>query len=412
MNIIPTEFDIHEMNDNTDISIKDEVIQSKGNTTLTDTGNRVLEFELPRENFLYSAESYLTFKVQLGTTGFIDDWNTTMIQNIQVLVGNLEIENIEEFGFHRAIANNHTYDYDTRYGASGLVRGANSSTFEVVSSPRKLIIPLYDIHSNYGFSNFFKDLLPLYKMDTIKIKITLNPNKVQYTELSPSSVTITNPLLFIRLIDSESLRKEYENPIKRSFLTHHHYLDNVINTQTKLSTIIPFNNISISGVLITQRPSSILSDASVNSKYTARFTISNATKYNIIIDGKSYPKIPYSTDDGVELIQNLEKYWNVAHLGSYISSSGVKNHNTFGSYSHTDDSSTQYLHNGIELRMTLAIPFDNSKNIIFGMDGTKTSGTAKLNVEMAAIEAAQVDIFVKYNKFYTIGENGDFKIKC
>ena len=409
-NIIPTEFYINEMKDFTELTIKDEIIQSKGNTILTDTGNRKLEFELPNEGFLYSSESYLTFKVQLGTTGFIDDWNTCMIDNITILVGDVEVENINQVGFHRALANNHTYQYSTRVSSSGQVRGANSSTFEVVSSPRKLIIPLYDIHSNYGFSNFFKDLLPLYKINTVRIKLTLNPNLVEYTELSPSSLTISNPLLFIRIVDSPTLRKEYSIPLKRSFLTYHHYIDNVVNTQTKISTVIPFNNISISGILITQRPTTILTDPLVNSKTTARFTVSNATKYNVKIDGKCYPKIPYETKNGVELISNLERFWNVKNLSFYTSSQDIINHTLFGAYSHTQDSSNQYLYPGIELRMTLAIPFDNSREIIYGMDGTKLSGTAELNVEINAIENCLVDIFVKYNKFYEIGANGSFKI--
>lgn len=410
MKNIPTEFSLKEIKDFSELEIEDIQLQPLGNNVASDTGNRVIEFNLPRDSFLNSQESYLTYSVQIGTTGNHHDWCESIFNNIKIQVGNVLVLDEQETGFWRVLNNNYTYKYTNRLSATGGMRGSDASSFDAVNQPRRFYVSLFDHFSKYGISNFFKDLLPLYKMDTVKIKLYLNPNIIQYLEGGATGITITKPILNIRLIDSPSLRKEYKKDIVRNFISYHHYVDNVIIGQSKISTVIPFNNKSILGVLVTQRPSNVLSRSDVNGKYAARFTVSKATKGNIMIDGKGLPSIPYDYTNNVENIRNLERFFDVEHLGYYISESDIINFNDFGGYDPTQDTSTQYLYPGIELRFVLALPFNYIKEYISGVNGESLTGTAKLNIDIDAVDNCQVDIFVKYNKFYKISADGSFSV--
>jgi len=416
MNQIPTEFDINQVKDFSQLEMDDIEIKPKNTNTISNNdSNPFFEFELPQEKFLYSEESFFTLQVQTGITGtYLHDWCDSPFNRLVIDCGNINIVNESEFGFFRVLTNNHNYKYNTRLSSTGVMRGADSSIWDMFSSKRKLFIHLYDPFSKFGISNFFKDLLPLYKMDIIRIKLYLNKNLIEHLDNTTgltTSLTMTNPKLHLRLIDSPDLRKEYNKPITRNFFSYNHNVDNIVNGATKISSIIPFNNQLISGILVAQRPVSMLNDPDVNAKYSARFTISNATKGNIIIDGKPINKSKYDFTNAVENIRNLERFFLVDHLGSYISSYDMINYNNFPGYSHTDDSSLQYIHKGIELRYTLAFPFSNIEEYVIGQNGTATSGTAQLNIDINAVEDCQVDIFTKYMVFYNISEDGKFAVK-
>jgi hypothetical protein len=308
---------------------------------------------------------------------------------IIVKVGNLELVRETEAGFWRNMCNNARYSYNDRTSASGKMRGSTSSIFATMqTTARKVRVPLYDAISKWGISPLFQHLLPLFKMDQMKIELHLNSTIGAYAENTATTFTADNFELIAKVIDSPSLRQEYGKDIVRSFASYAHHQDTLISGSTRIASVIPASFQNLTGVLLCSRPTASVNSNTVADKYQGIFDLNAVTSSALRIDGKQYPSNKYDHTDSVENVILLERFWKTKSLGSYLDFS---------------DAAT-------DAKQYLVFPFESAQNNVTGLNTASKTGTLVADIACAATSNQNLDFFVTYNRFYRISANGALSI--
>ena len=383
--------------DMTDLQIKVLKINPFGAQTFSASGTRDITFKLPRDHFLVGSRSYFYFKAEpdgdaAGDDEFMSDIHT-IFDNFRVEIGSQEVMNESEYGWFKSL------EFDAY--ASGTDRNCASSTVMNIpdnstsGTAKKFRIPLASKWDNKGF---FKDVLPLYKMDQMTLEWRINNTLAEYTTATTAvtSVDLTNCELELYMIDSPTLRKLFETDIVKNFTTQYHYHGTLSNGATQLSVNIPASMQNLRGLAMLMRNSADPTDpnwetgtALENYKYTHAFVLNALTKFSVSIDGKQYPDKEIDGSDGTELVSNLERYWQVDRLGDWFDADTLTATDGKGYYS---------------------ISFSGTEEGVTGLSLVSKSGTVVVNANLTAGVATDLDFFLRYDKFYKIGKNGEFSI--
>jgi len=393
MTSLPKEFDINQVKDFSELDIEELRVPAYGNTSVSSSGNKKIEFRLPRNAFLHGAESDIICNVACGTTGKIHDWSESWLDQVVIKCGNLEIVRETNGGFFRSLVNNARYEYNDRTSASGKVRGSDGTIFDSMhSASRKVRIPLYDTISKWGVSPIFADLLPLYKMDQVKIELHLNNNLTEYTEgaTAADSFTADNFELLCRLIDSPSLRAQYNKDIVRNFSSYSWHQDTLISGSSRIASVVPASFQNMTGLIVCSRASSVVNDGTVADKYQGQFDLNSVTEGALRIDGTQMPSNKYNYTDSVENVMLLERFWQVKSLGSY--------------HDYSDDGASN------DSKQYLVFPFESSKDAITGLNTASKTGTIVCDISCTASANQNLDFFIMYNAFYRISANGAISV--
>tara|TARA_Y100000310_G_scaffold174726_1_gene174866 strand:+ start:2901 stop:4079 length:1179 start_codon:yes stop_codon:yes gene_type:complete len=388
---IPQELQTNQVKDFSELDAEVLRISPYGSTSISNTGNKKIEFRLGRNGFLQGTECEVIFDVSSDVNNACPDWAESIFEMVIVKVGNLELCRETEAGFMRNMANNARYSYNARTSASGKSRGSASGVFDAMSSTaRKVRVPLYDENSKMGVSSLFKDLLPLYKMDQVKIELHLNSTIGAYAENSATTFTADNFELVAKVVDSPSLRAEYAKDVVRSFQSYAHHQDTLISGASRIASVIPASHQNMTGMIVCSRPTSIVNAVATADKYQSQFDLNGATSGALRIDGTQYPSNKYDYTDSVENAILMERLWKTKSLGSH--------------HDWSDDGSAN------DSKQYLCFPFESSNNAITGLNTASKTGTIVCDIACAATANQNLDFFVMYNRFYRISANGAVSI--
>lgn len=388
---IPKELQTNQVQDFSELDSEVLRISPYGSTSISNTGNKKIEFRLARNGLLQGTDCEIVFDVSSDVNNACPDWAESIFEMVIVKVGNLELVRETQAGFFRNMANNARYEYNARESSSGKMRGSKSAIFASMSSAaRKVRVPLYDAISKWGVSPIFKDLMPLYKMDQLKIELHLNSTLGAYAENSSTTFTADNFELIGKVVDSPSLRAEYAKDVVRSFPSYAHHQDTLISGASRIASVIPASFQNMTGMIVASRPTSIVNDVATADKYQSQFDLNGASTGALRIDGTQYPSNKYNYDNSVENTILLERIWKTKSLGS---------HHDYDDNGAANDSK-QYL----------CFPFESANNAITGLNTASKTGTIVCDIACASTSNQNLDFFVMYNRFYRISANGAVSI--
>ena len=388
---IPQELQVNQVQDFSELDSQILRISPYGSTSVSNSANKKIEFRLGRNGFLQGSECEVVFDVAADVASACPEWAESIFEMIIIKVGNLELCRETEAGFMRNMANNAHYSYNARNSASGKSRGSTSSIFSAMeTTARKVRVPLYDAVSKMGVSSLFKDLLPLYKMDQVKIQLHLNSTLGAYAENSATTFTADNFELIAKVVDSPSLRSEYSKDVVRSFSSYAHHQDTLISGASRIASVVPASFQNMTGMIVCSRPTSIVNDAATADKYQSQFDLNGATSSALRIDGTQFPSNKYDLTDSVENAILMERLWKTKSLGS---------HHDWSNDGSANDSK-QYL----------CFPFESANNAITGLNTSARTGTIVCDIAVSATANQNLDFFVMYNRFYRISANGAVSI--
>jgi hypothetical protein len=124
-------------------------------------------------------------------------------------------------------------------------------------------------------------------------------------------------------------------------------------------------------------------------KYNHSLVLNSLSKFSVSIDGKQFPEKPIDGTNNIELVANLERFWGVADtkLGAWFDNDTLDDTDSKGYY---------------------AVAFSATDEGVSGMSLVSKSGTVVVNADLNVVANTDVDIFLKYSKFYKIAKDGSF----
>ena len=390
---------VTQLSDHTDIKVKQLKLQPFGNSTFSDSGTREVVFKLPRDGVLVAPRSFLYFKAEAdGDSAGDDEFMTdihTIFDRFKIEVGTTEVINENEWGWFRTLENCAKMSTTDRESAQAFVMNIPDNSTS--GSGKKFRIPL---SSKWNDVSFFASLsaLPLYKMDQITLTWTLNSSLPEYTTATTAvqSVDLTNVELELYIVDSPKLRSLFNTDVVKSFDTHHHYRSIISSGATSVSVAIPANFQNLRSIAGVMRDSTTATDPNwftgsniENDKYTHSLLLNGLSKYNVNIDGVQYPSKDIDATNSVELVTNLEHYWDLNRLGAF-----------YGSNVATSTNGTGYP----------CISFSATDTGVSGLSLQNKSGTVVWNATLNATANTDIDFFLRYSKFIKLGADGSISI--
>ena len=356
------------------------------------------QFKLPRYGVLVGTKSKFYFEAKVDGDSASDDQLMsdahTIFDRAIVEVGNVEAVREEEFGWFKSL------EFDAKASASD--RSSVSSTIMGIpaqsasGSFKKYCLPLSSKWDNKGF---FKDPLPLFHMDQLTLKYFMNRTLAEFTTATTAVTTcdIQNAVLECYIVDSPSIRKLFQSAdLIREFQTHYWYQAKLPSGVTSFNINVPASFQNIRGVAVLQRdsidpvdPNWATGTALATYKYTNAFQLNGLNKFSASIDGIQYPEKEVDLTDYVELVPNVERYWEVEKLGDFWDSIDATDGKNY-----------------------MALSFSGASDGVNGLNMQSKSGTIILNGTFSSgISAAtDVDVFITYNRFYKVGKDGSFSV--
>jgi hypothetical protein len=391
---------LENVRDETNVRVKTVKINPFGAQEFSASGTRNPQWKLPRDGHLVGQESYLYIQVKPDGDSASDDKIMedihTIFDRLRILIGTQEIVNEEEYGWFKNLEFN-------AYASSTDIVSSSSTVMNIPDSStsgafKKYRIPLSSIFNKHGF---FKDIQPLWKLDQVTLEWQINNTLAEFTTASTAvtSLDIVNCQLELYIVDSPVIRKLFDRDLVRSFKTHYHYHATLPSGATRLDVSIPSSFQNLRGIAMIMRNSVDVTDpdwetgtAIATQKYSHSFQLNNLKNFSVKIDGKPYPEEPIDGTNGVELVSNLERFWNVDNLGAWFDNDTLVNADSKGYY---------------------ALSFDASDEGVSGMSMTSKSGTIVVNATFSSALSANtdVDFFLVYDKFYVIKKDGAFSVR-
>lgn len=383
--------------DLTDLKMKVTKINPFGAQTFSSSGTRNITFKLPRDGNLVPWRSFFYFQVKVDGDSASDDELMqdvhTVFDRFKVEVGSQEAVLEDEYGwFRNQEFNAYASESDLTSSSSSAMNIPDNS---VSGTFKKYRVPL---SSKWNKDGFFKDLLPLYKLDQVTLEWQINNSLAEFTTATTAvtSLDIQNCELELYFIDSPTLRKLFDMDIVRNFTTHYTYHSTIPSGATQVSVNIPCAFQNLRGLSMIMRNSADPIDpnwqtgtALENLKYARSFQLNSLSKFSVSIDGKQYPEKEIDGTNGIELVSNLERYWNVDRLGAWFDNEVFTNSNGKGYY---------------------AVSFSATDEGVTGLSLVSKSGTIVANATLNAGANTDVDFFLRYDRFYKIGKDGSFSI--
>jgi hypothetical protein len=380
------------------IKVMNRKIVPFGAQTFSTSGTRDITFKVGRESILVPSRSYYYFQMKVDGDAASDD---SVMDNIhcifdqlRVEIGSIEVFSENEHGWSKTLEFDAYASSTDRESVSSTVQGIPART-DNSGAFKKYRIPLSSIWNRNGF---FKDVLPLYKLDQMTITWTLNNNLVEFTTATTAvtSLDVQNCELELYLIDSPELRSVFDRDIVRSFDTFYHYHATLPSGATQLTVNVPSAVQNLRGLAMLQRYSADVIDPDwetggvlATQKYNHSLVLNSLSKFSVSIDGKQFPEKPIDGTNNIELVANLERFWGVADtkLGAWFDNDTLDDTDSKGYY---------------------AVAFSATDEGVSGMSLVSKSGTVVVNADLNVVANTDVDIFLKYSKFYKIAKDGSF----
>lgn len=386
--------------DHTDIKVKQIKLTPYGNTSFSDSGNREVQFRLPRDGILIAPRSSLYVNVEPDGDSAADDKLMTDIHtifdNFIIEVDSQEILNEKQWGWFRALEQSAKMSATDRQSAEAYQQNIPEHSVSGVAT--KFRLPLASKWNDVSFFSIFS-ALPLYKMGQVSIKFMLNGNRAEYTTATTAvqTVDLTNLELECYIVDSPKLRAMFNTDIVKAFDSHIYHKSQISSGSTSVAISVPVNVQNLKGIAMIQRPANIGSDPNwatgsniaVN-KYTHSFLLNGLSKYSVNIDGTEYPSSKQiDATNGTELTTNLGLFWDVNRLGSFYNSNVAMSNLSAG---------------------FATVPFSVTDTGVSGLNLNSKSGTVVFNATLNAFADADVAIFAKYSKFVKLAADGSISI--
>lgn len=373
-------------------------IQPQGNTSFSPSGTREIKFLLPKSGILLGEKSRFYLRVKVDGDSASDDKLMSNIHSIfeerRIRVGSTDLIQENEYGFFKTLQHDALMsDTDLNNMNTSIMNIPNniaSGTFKKYSIP---------LASKFTPNDFFSDLLPLYKMETIELEYVLNSSLAKFTTATTAVQTldVQNCELELHIIDSENLRKILNNvDITRSISTHFHYRNVLPSGASSASVNVPANYRNIRSVLMVPRLSADVIDPNWETgntaletyKYSHAVALSGLSKYHLVIDGEQVPKQEIDTTNNVELIENLTKAWNLNRLGGWFDSSDT--------YTTSDG------------KIYISVPLSVLSDGVNGLNTRNKSNNIIWNGTFSSATGSQLDqdFFILYDKFISINKQG------
>lgn len=390
---------VEMMKDHTALNMKVIKINPFGAQTFSASGTRDITFKLPRNGVLVGTKSHFYFKAEADGDAAADDEFMsdihTVFDNFRVEVGSQEIINEQEYGWWRNMEfYAHASDSDLSSASSTVMNIPDNSTS---GTAKKYRIPLA---SKWNRNGLFSAPLPLYKLDQVTLEWRINNSLAEYTTATTAvtSVDITDCMLELYIVDGPEIRRMFDQDIVREFETFFYYHSTLPNAATQLSVNIPCSVQNLKGLSMIQRysvdpidPNWETGTALENNKYSQSFVTNSLTKFSVSIDGVTYPDSkPIDGTNSVEMVSNLERFWNVDRLGGWFDDDTLD----------TTDSKGYY-----------ALSFNPADDDgVSGVSLVNKSGTIVALADLTAAAATDVDFFLKYSKFIKIDKSGAISV--
>lgn len=366
-----------------------------GITTASNTGNQVIAFRLPRQDFLVGQDIILNFNAEADGDAASDDKfmdNIACIwRNFRVKIDGEEIQFIREVGHLQSITDNLLHDASYRSSWGVICQGIPS----LASSGTAVRYGMRLQHNN-----FLSNLIPCGKLGLIEVEFELDPIVSKYTTATTActQVDVTQLQLRCPFLKSQELETKYNSQdVEISFFDHeHHRNTSLLSGATSHTIIVPSSNKSLDGILFAMRAQADVQDP--NFAGTKRYTQANLTnaltRLSFVIDGEQVPKREIDCTNQVELYEALLEYAGARKGLDYKSPS-------FFDTNYDAASTSQFV---------VGYPFNaltGATNTVSGLD--TASKTGQIEIHLSALTASadsQIDVWTRYTRVCKFMRNG------
>lgn len=394
-----------QLKDDTDVKVSVVKVQPFGNNSFSVAGNREVQFKLPRSMIMIPSKSYLQFKVKVDGDAASNDTLQqdvhTVFDRFRLEIGSLEVFNEIQYGRFRALEQAMKMSLTDRASVEAALMNIPNSAPS--GTEKKYKVPLC---SKWNDVDFFSTLsmVPLFKLDTLTLTWTINPNIAQFTSAQTAATTfeLVSPELVLFMVDSNKMRTQFDTDVIKSFETFNYYHSSVGSNVTSVSVNIPVNQQNVRGVLAQFHDSTTLNDPNYDwsgsnigtystIKYLSGGLANGIQKYSVQIDGVNYPIRDVDTTNQVEVVDQMLRYWDVNRTGGFYTSSNV---------SASSNSAIYY-----------PVSFHLSDESVNGISMTNKSGTIVFNATGSGTTAvSDLDFFTRYTKFVRIDSAGNVSV--
>jgi hypothetical protein len=364
-----------------------------GNTSLSLTGANLVQFRLPKENFLIGQDIVFYFNAEADGDAASDDAFLSNIacvfNSFRVRIEGREIQHVRECGFLQCIDDNLRWQDSYRNSWGVICQGVPA----LASSGTAVRYGMRLLHGNV-----LDNVLPMYKIGQVEVEFQLNIRPAEYTEATTAvtEVDITEMQLKCPYIASEELKRHFDSQdVAVKFTDYEHFRNTNINSgDTSATIIVPTSNSSLSGILFCMRNQADVQDPNSGlEKYQSAMLTNALTRLSFVVDGTQIPRRDIDCTNQVELYGALLEY--AGHRkGNMDTAPDFFN----GAYDTATDG-----------QFVVAYPFNalvGSNNTLSGLNTAKRTGQLEIHMNMTASANTQVDIWTRFDRVITFGKSG------
>jgi hypothetical protein len=394
-----------QFKDDTDVKVSVIKIQPFGNSSFSVSGNREVQFKLPRNAIMIPSKSYLQFSVNVDGDAASNDTLQedihTVFDRFRLEVGSLEVFNEIQWGQFRALEQAVKMGTTDRSSLEAALMNIPDTV--VSATNKKFRVPLCSKWNDVDFFSTFS-MVPLFKLDTMTLTWTINPNITNFTsaQTAATSFQVLNPELVLFVVDSNKMRAQFDADMIKSFDTFNYYHSSVGSNVTNISVNIPVNQQNVRGVAAIMRDATTLNSGNYNwtgsnigpystKKYLTGNLANGIQKYSVQIDGTNFPIRDVDTTNQVEVVDQIAKYWDINTLGSFYTASNMAASSNAAIY--------------------YPVSFHLSDESVSGQSMTNKSGTIIFNATSSGTNAvSDLDFFTRYTKFVRLDSAGNISV--
>lgn len=368
-----------------------------GNNALAKNGARLVTFKLPRRDFINANDIVLYFDLECNGDSNSDDIvcenNIAAIwRSVRVSIGDTEVQYIKNYGQLQTLddALRWTTEYKNSWGTIAQGSPAVAASGTAVRYGMRLL-----------FNTFLSSgIIPAGKLDQIIVEFEMDDAEKWSTATTAVTETdVTNMVLRVPyLISSELEAKFNTQDVEYSFFGYDSGIDtSMLSGATTHTTVIPTNNNSLNGVLLTMRNQADVLDPNLASglKYTTSNVTNGLTKFSFNLDGRNIPSKSINCRNQVEMFSYLQEYAGMRKGQEFI---GSAHFNT--AYDTATDG-----------QFVIAFPLSGLTASTNTISGVNSANTGQLLAQFESLNASvntQIDFFTRFNRVIRYNRAGGF----